>query len=79
MDTKEVPIERIEVPCSFGHGTAIARFSMPKGCVARPQDREQDLYLQHIAKAEPIGEMDLIKIYQPEVLERFNHDRNSRG
>lgn len=73
MDTKSVPIDRREVPCTFNHGQlAIAGFSMPRGCAAYPKVTSQDLCSQHIVKAEPIGAMNMTVIYDPEALKFLN-------
>lgn len=48
-------------PCRFGDGPAVARFSLPRGCICYPDDREQSLCQHHAAKARANGvDMDLI-------------------
>jgi hypothetical protein len=72
IETTTVPVERKETPCSFGHGDiAIARYALPRGCAARPDDRVQDLCAQHIASATPIEGMVLQVIFQPEMFDTF--------
>lgn len=55
------------VRCSFdGHAEAVARFLLERGCLGRPQDREQYLCIQHAVKAQPLGMMFLVEILDPE-------------
>jgi hypothetical protein len=46
--------------CRFGDGEAIARFSLPGGCIAFPEDREQALCLHHAMRATPLDGMYLV-------------------
>ena len=42
--------------CRFNDGMeAVARFKTPQGCVCYPDDREQDLCMQHVIKDGMIG------------------------
>lgn len=54
--------------CRFGDGDAVARFRLSRGCVCFPDDREQDLCCQHIARATPLGTLELIVEYVQGVL-----------
>lgn len=65
---EEVPVNEQAMPCRFGCKTAIGRFSVPEGCACFPDDTEQDLCPQHVISAEPLGDMQPILIYQPELL-----------
>jgi hypothetical protein len=60
-----IPVEKKSVPCSLGDGMhAVGHYRTPKGCVARPDDREQDLCAQHVVSDGPIGDdVELILIY----------------
>lgn len=50
--------------CSMGcGGEAIARFALSAGCVARRDDREQDLCYHHAMRSEPLGAMTLLLDY----------------
>lgn len=58
------------IACRFGDSSpAVARFAMDRGCVCYRDDREQDLCAQHIINAEPLGSMEVIEVYEPEVFE----------
>lgn len=43
--------------CRFCDAEAVAVFSLPAGCLVYPNDREQALCAQHIARATPLGTM----------------------
>lgn len=48
--------------CTFDGSPAVGRFEFTGGgCAARETERVQDLCLQHVVKAEPIGTMILIE------------------
>jgi hypothetical protein len=49
------------VPCVMCGDPAVALYRMEKGCVCRPDDREQALCQQHIVKATPLGSMELVR------------------
>jgi hypothetical protein len=49
--------------CRFGDGEAIGRFALSDGCVAFPEDREQDLCWHHARRATPLGSFELIADY----------------
>ncbi len=50
--------------CRFGDGPAAARFRTPQGCVCFPDDREQDLCMQHIIKDGTLGDkVEMIEDY----------------
>jgi len=49
--------------CRFCSSEAVARFSMSAGCVCYPDDREQDLCVQHVLRATPLGTMQLVEDY----------------
>jgi hypothetical protein len=49
--------------CLFGDGEAVARYELPEGCVAFRDVIEQNLCMQHIVSATPIGEIRLIECY----------------
>lgn len=52
------------VRCRFGDGfRAAVRVSLSDGCLCYPDDREQDLCIQHLDRANPLGEMEVIKDY----------------
>jgi hypothetical protein len=42
--------------CRHCGSPAVARFKTPQGCVCFPEDREQDLCMQHIIKDGMLGE-----------------------
>ena len=52
-----------DIWCRFGDGPAIARFRLSAGCVAYPEDREQDLCWHHARRASPLGSYELIEDY----------------
>lgn len=64
-----VPVEEKEVPCRFSENTpqhtspAVARYALSHGCVCFPEDREQDLCLQHAHDCGFLGTVEPIKIY----------------
>jgi hypothetical protein len=41
--------------CRHCDSPAVARFKTPNGCVCFPEDREQDLCMQHIIKDGMLG------------------------
>lgn len=49
--------------CRFGDGPAVARFKLSRGCVAHPEDREQDLCTHHAIRARALGSFELIADY----------------
>jgi hypothetical protein len=49
--------------CRFRDGPAIGRFALDRGCVAYPDDREQDLCAHHIRRATPLGSFELVEDY----------------
>jgi hypothetical protein len=49
--------------CSFGDGEVICRVALPRGCIARPDDREQELCWHHLLKSQPIGGIALVEYY----------------
>ena len=52
--------------CRFPHDPpvpAVVRVSMDRGCVCYPDDREQDLCVQHDYKSEPLGTYEVIREY----------------
>lgn len=49
--------------CRFGDRPAIARYALSDGCVCYPDDREQDLCVQHILRATPLGTMKKLVVY----------------
>lgn len=49
--------------CRFDDDEAIARFHLDQGCVAYPEDREQDLCWHHARRATPLGSFELIEDY----------------
>lgn len=57
--------------CRFCGKPAIARFSMERGCMCYPEDREQALCPQHIVSAEPIGAMEVTEVLDAEAWEWF--------
>lgn len=57
--------------CRGKDGEAIVRVALTEGCLAWPDDREQDLCVQHLSSIEPRGEMWLIDVYEPEVLDWY--------
>ena len=71
MSTYSIPIEEKEIPCRFApqcSDSAVGRYDTPEGCVCLPEDREQDLCVQHAITAEPLGPFQLKLIYQPSLL-----------
>jgi hypothetical protein len=52
--------------CRFDDGPAVVRVALPRGCVCRPADREQDLCHHHLRKATPLGGMTIILDYTVE-------------
>ena len=61
------------VKCSFGEGNvAVGHFEMSAGCAALPDVKSQDLCLQHIVKADPIGTMEMTLIYNVELYNFLN-------
>lgn len=52
-----------EISCRFCATPAIAQFAMDRGCACYPNDRQQDLCVQHIISAEPLGSMELSQLY----------------
>ena len=67
MTNAPVPVSEQTVPCRFGDSApAVGRYRTPEGCTCYPDDREQDLCGQHVAKDGMIGSgVELILIYQP--------------
>jgi len=49
--------------CRFCDDEAVAKYTFSNGCVCYPEDREQNLCLQHIVKSNPLGSMVLIEDY----------------
>ncbi len=49
--------------CSLCGNEAIARFRLSHGCVARPEDRVQDLCLHHAMRSSPHGTLELAEDY----------------
>mgnify|MGYP001381459444 CR=1 FL=1 len=49
--------------CKFGDGEAIARFSLPGGCLVYPEDTEQDLCIHHALRATPRNGMAILEDY----------------
>lgn len=50
-------------PCRFCGMPSIARYAMDEGCICYPDDREQDLCMQHENRATPLGSMELMINY----------------
>ena len=64
----EVPVtERGDVPCRHGCVRAMARFATSEGCAVFPDDREQDLCLQHVYTWGFVGGVLPVLIYIPEL------------
>jgi hypothetical protein len=54
----------VEPPqCRFGDGEAAAHVSVPGGCVCYPDDREQDLCLQHLSRCTPLDGLKVLGTY----------------
>jgi hypothetical protein len=51
--------------CRFCGDVAAARYALSAGCLCYPDDREQDLCVQHIIRASPRGSMQLVRILEP--------------
>lgn len=51
-------------PCRFPHDDiAVVRVAVPDGCACYPDDREQDLCLQHWLDISPRGSVEVIRSY----------------
>ena len=50
------------VVCRFCDQPAVARFALPAGCAVYPNDREQDLCIQHVVNSEPIRGAVLVEV-----------------
>ncbi len=76
MKIDGIEVEEKGVYCTFGdHDVAMGHFKMPRGCAAMPDVTEQDLCLQHIVKAEPIGSMELDLIYNVDLYLLLNRPK----
>lgn len=64
--------------CRFCGKAALATFSLPKGCMCYPDDREQALCPQHIISATPLGEMDAKTIHDEDGWKWFVGTRVAR-
>jgi hypothetical protein len=64
--------------CHFCTQEAVGRFTLSDGCVAFPNDKEQDLCFHHAMKATPLGTIDLIQDYSKNqnFINYYNVDRN---
>ncbi|MDB5237464.1 MAG: hypothetical protein JWL88_566 [Parcubacteria group bacterium] len=60
-----VPVVPKYTRCRFGCAIAIAKFSIPEGCESFPNDTEQCLCVEHVLKTKPLGDMQLVCIFQP--------------
>jgi len=49
------------VRCTMCNDLAVAVFSMPGGCVCRPDDRQQALCMTHALKSRPLAGMVMIQ------------------
>jgi hypothetical protein len=67
-----IPVDMRVVPCRFGCPVSAGRYSVPEGCVCFRDDTEQDLCAQHASSAEPLGEMKIIRIYDPAMIALLN-------
>jgi hypothetical protein len=43
---------------------AVARFALDEGCLAKPDDRQQDLCLHHAMRSTPCGTIELLEVYE---------------
>jgi hypothetical protein len=57
--------------CRMCGDEAVAVFHFSRGCVCFPHDQEQALCLQHIIKAEPLGDMVFKQALKPADWEWF--------
>lgn len=71
-DNKIPCLGRVNGVCSG----AIVRVSLSDGCLAYPDDHEQDLCVQHLHSIEPRGSMEIIKVYDQDTLDWY---RRSNG
>lgn len=50
--------------CRFDDGNyAVGRFAFSDGCVCYPDDKEQDLCIQHVVKSTPLGSFECLHSY----------------
>jgi len=50
-------------PCRFCADESVARIGLSDGCIAFPDDHEQDVCLHHYRKAQPLGGSHLLRDY----------------
>lgn len=50
--------------CVFCGAEAVALYRLNRGCLCRPDDREQHLCAQHEVRATPLGSMELVEDYR---------------
>ena len=71
LGAQGVRTEAKEVPCRFQErgcqGVAIARYALAEGCACFPDDREQDLCLQHVMKDGQIDGIRPLIVYRPKL------------
>lgn len=66
--------------CRHCGSPAVARFKTPQGCVCFPDDREQDLCMQHIVKDGTIGDgVEMIEDYRMQCPECGNRNITKSG
>lgn len=55
------------VQCTFGcrieQNPAVARIALSRGCVARRDDRVQDVCMHHLNRCDPLGDVEVIRWY----------------
>jgi hypothetical protein len=68
--------------CRFCGSLAAARFRLDRGCVCYPDDRIQDLCMQHVVRATPLGGMELMCVlddsWMNEIAKRFGSRYDNR-
>jgi len=71
MHINGVPVIEEDAVCRFDGcmHPAVGDYATPSGCACYPEDRKQDLCVQHAVTAEPLGEMTLTRIYDPRLYE----------
>jgi hypothetical protein len=52
--------------CRFCQDNAVVKVYLSKGCICYPDDHEQDLCIQHLKRATPLGTMELVEDYTTE-------------
>ena len=54
--------------CRFCRARAVAVYALDAGCIAAPEDRRQALCVHHALRSTPLGNIDIVKVLDADLL-----------